>query len=46
LAPARAAPPPPPRPFCGVTEAMPAWAFGTPWQEDLVKFGKYSIWYR
>lgn len=44
--PAAAAPLAPPLPFCGVTPTMPAWAFGTPWQEDNIPHRGYKIWYR
>ncbi|KAF8064534.1 pip [Scenedesmus sp. PABB004] len=44
--PAAAAAPPPPKPFCAVVDRPPAWAFATPWQEDVFEFAGGRTWYR
>lgn len=32
--------------FCGALDVAPAWAYNTPWSEDLIDFQGYKTWYR
>lgn len=34
------------KPFCAVVDQVPAWAYNTPWREDLVSYAGGKTWYR